>query len=41
MIYLSSLEDDIRAATFIVAVAAEDLPFEAGSFDVVVSQYGL
>ena len=39
--YLSSLEDDMRAATFIGGVAAEHLPFEAGSFDVVVSQYGL
>lgn len=39
--YLSSLEDDMRAATFIGGVAAEQLPFEAGSFDVVVSQYGL
>ncbi len=39
--YLTSLEDDMRAATFIGAVAAERLPFEARSFDVVVSQYGL
>lgn len=39
--YLSSLEDDMRAAKFIGSVAAEKLPFEAGSFDVVVSQYGL
>jgi ubiquinone/menaquinone biosynthesis C-methylase UbiE len=39
--YLSSLEDDMRAATFIGGVAAEHLPFEAGSFDGVVSQYGL
>jgi ubiquinone/menaquinone biosynthesis C-methylase UbiE len=39
--YLSSLEDDMRAAKFIGSVAAERLPFEAGSFDVVVSQYGL
>jgi SAM-dependent methyltransferase len=31
----------MRAATFIGSVAAEHLPFEAGSFDVVVSQYGL
>jgi ubiquinone/menaquinone biosynthesis C-methylase UbiE len=39
--YLTSLEDDMRAATFIGAVAAERLPFETRSFDVVVSQYGL
>lgn len=39
--YLSSLEDDMRAAKFIGSVAAEQLPFEAGSFDVAVSQYGL
>lgn len=39
--YVSSLEDDMRAARFIGAVAAEHLPFDADSFDVVVSQYGL
>jgi SAM-dependent methyltransferase len=39
--YLSSLEDDMRAATFVGSVAAEHLPFDASSFDVVVSQYGL
>ncbi|HKU15716.1 MAG TPA: class I SAM-dependent methyltransferase [Steroidobacteraceae bacterium] len=39
--YVTSLEDDMRAARFIGGVAAEQLPFEAGSFDAVVSQYGL
>ena len=39
--YVTSLEDDMRAARFIGGVAAEQLPFEADSFDVVVSQYGL
>ncbi len=39
--YVSSLEDDMRAAQFIGGVAAEHLPFEADSFDVVASQYGL
>lgn len=39
--YVSSLEDDMRAARFIGAVAAENLPFDAASFDVAVSQYGL
>ena len=39
--YVSSLEDDLRAARFIGGVAAEQLPFEDRSFDVVVSQYGL
>src|SRR5688572_314851 len=39
--YVTSLEDDMRAATFIGGVAAEHLPFDAESFEVVVSQYGL
>jgi SAM-dependent methyltransferase len=39
--YVSSLEDDMRAAQFIGGVAAEHLPFDATSFDVAVSQYGL
>jgi ubiquinone/menaquinone biosynthesis C-methylase UbiE len=39
--YVSSLEDDMRAARFIGAVAAEKLPFDAADFEVVVSQYGL
>lgn len=39
--YVTSLEDDMRAARFIGGVAAEHLSFDAGSFDVVVSQYGL
>lgn len=39
--YVSSLEDDLRAARFIGEVAAEHLPFGDRSFDVVVSQYGL
>jgi ubiquinone/menaquinone biosynthesis C-methylase UbiE len=39
--YVTSLEDDMRAARFIGAVAAEQLPFPADSFEVVVSQYGL
>jgi SAM-dependent methyltransferase len=39
--YVSSLEDDLRAARFFGRVAAEHLPFDDRSFDVVVSQYGL
>lgn len=39
--YVSSLEDDLRAAKFFGGVAAERLPFEDCSFDIVVSQYGL
>lgn len=31
----------LRAARFVGGVAAEEMPFEAASFDVVVSQYGL
>lgn len=39
--YVTSLEDDMRAARFIGGVAAEKLPFDAADFEVVVSQYGL
>jgi len=39
--YLTALDADLRAAAFLGGVAAEQLPFAAASFDVVVSQYGL
>jgi SAM-dependent methyltransferase len=39
--YLRNLDPALRAATFLGGVAAESLPFADGSFDVVVSQYGL
>lgn len=39
--YLSALPRALHDATFLGGVAAEDLPFDAGRFDCVVSQYGL
>jgi len=39
--FLPEYEGDLAAARFIGNTAAESLPFADGSFDVVVSQYGL
>jgi len=39
--YVRNLDPALHAATFRGGVAAEELPFTDGSFDVVVSQYGL
>ena len=39
--YVRNLDPALRAATFRGGVPAETLPFADGSFDVVVSQYGL
>ena len=39
--YLRNLDPALRAAVFRGGVAAEALPFTDGSFDVVVSQYGI
>lgn len=39
--FLPDHRDDLAAARFLGATAAEALPFADGSFDVVVSQYGL
>jgi SAM-dependent methyltransferase len=39
--YVSGLASELVDARFIGGVAAERLPFEPASFDVVVSQYGL
>ena len=39
--YVSSLPPAARRATFLGGVSAEALPFDAGAFNVVASQYGL
>jgi SAM-dependent methyltransferase len=39
--YVRNLDPELRAATFRGGVAAESLPFADGSFDLVVSQYGI
>lgn len=39
--HVANLDADLRSASFLGGVAAEQLPFAAQSFDVVVSQYGL
>jgi len=39
--HVTDPDGHLRSATFIGGVAAERLPFDAQSFDVVISQYGL